>query len=219
MFEKAESLNRGYVNLTQDTLNYYLANYWLNSFNHNLENQHFWLTRAYAYDSTDADVLSFLAESYIEMGNFDEGLKFFKQSYEIDQANDRIPINRLHRMAYAFAKAGQIEEADYYFDRAEKICKSIIHLNRPYAQFGWSQLDLAMIYAFRGEKEKAMGILRDLHQRSPTPFIAAMYMPWDPMLDGLRDDPEFQQLTNDFGKRYQAEIERVRQWLEENDML
>ena len=41
----------------------------------------------------------------------------------------------------------------------------------------------------------------------------------DPLLDRIRDEPEFQQILSDAEAKYQAEYERVRQWLEENEML
>jgi molybdopterin converting factor small subunit len=39
------------------------------------------------------------------------------------------------------------------------------------------------------------------------------------MLDSLRDEPEFLQIVRDVEAKYQAEHERVRKWLEENNML
>jgi molybdopterin converting factor small subunit len=41
----------------------------------------------------------------------------------------------------------------------------------------------------------------------------------DPHFDSIRDEPEFQQIVSDIEAKYQAEHERVRKWLEENDML
>ena len=41
----------------------------------------------------------------------------------------------------------------------------------------------------------------------------------DPMLDGIRDEQEFQQIVRDLEAKYKSNHERVRQWLEENDML
>ena len=41
----------------------------------------------------------------------------------------------------------------------------------------------------------------------------------DPLLESLRNDAEFQQIVSDVEAKYQAEHERVRQWLEENDLL
>ena len=35
----------------------------------------------------------------------------------------------------------------------------------------------------------------------------------------IRDEPEFKQILRDVEAKYQAEHERVSQWLEENDML
>jgi hypothetical protein len=41
----------------------------------------------------------------------------------------------------------------------------------------------------------------------------------DPLFDNIREEPIFQQIVRDVESKYQAEHERVRQWLEENDML
>ena len=41
----------------------------------------------------------------------------------------------------------------------------------------------------------------------------------DPLLENLKDEPEFQQIMREVEQKYQAEHERVRQWLDENDML
>ena len=218
VLEQQESFVTDYLNLTQDPLFYCIANSWLNLVK-NPEKQLYWAATAYDHEPSDPDVLSYLAESYINVGNFEEGLKYYKQSDDLNQKLGRISYNRLQRIGYAFTLAGHKKEADDYFDRAEEIFKSIIRLNRPYAQFGTTQYDLATLYACRGEKSKAMEILRDLHQRSSTPYVPAYLMQWDPMLDSLRDDPEFQQIANDFGVKFQAERKRVRQWLDENDML
>jgi hypothetical protein len=45
------------------------------------------------------------------------------------------------------------------------------------------------------------------------------YIRNDPLFDSIRDEPDFQQIVRDVGAKYLAEHERVRQWLEENDML
>ena len=218
VLKQEESFVTDYLNLTQDPLFYCIANSWLN-WGKNPEKQLYWATRAYDHEPSDPDVLSYLAESYINVGDFEEGLKYYKQSDDLNQKLGRISYNRLQRIGYAFTLAGHKKEADDYFDRAEEIFKSIIRLNRPYAQFGTTQYDLATLYACRGEKSKAMEILRDLHQRPATPYVPAYFIQWDPMLDGIRDDPEFQQIASDLGVKFQAEHERVKKWLEENDML
>jgi len=41
----------------------------------------------------------------------------------------------------------------------------------------------------------------------------------DPLFNGIRSEPEFQKIQQSVEAKYQAEHERVRQRLEENDML
>ena len=51
-----------------------------------------------------------------------------------------------------------------------------------------------------------------------SPFIV-WFMIRDPFFDSMRDEPEFQQILSEIVAIQQAEHERVRQWLEENDMI
>jgi molybdopterin converting factor small subunit len=41
----------------------------------------------------------------------------------------------------------------------------------------------------------------------------------DPLLDNLRNEPEFQKIVSELEAKYQAEHERVKKWLEEQGML
>ena len=42
---------------------------------------------------------------------------------------------------------------------------------------------------------------------------------YSPLFDNLRDDPEFQEILMTVEANYRTECEKVRQWLEENDLL
>ena len=79
--------------------------------------------------------------------------------------------------------------------------------------------DLAGVYAFRGDKEKAYENLRIFNQTQVLPLMMVMLINNDPLFNSLRDELEFQQIVKDVEAKYQAEHERVRQWLEENDVL
>jgi molybdopterin converting factor small subunit len=41
----------------------------------------------------------------------------------------------------------------------------------------------------------------------------------DPLFDKIRNKPEFKQILAEMEAKYQAEHERVRKWLEEQEML
>ena len=77
----------------------------------------------------------------------------------------------------------------------------------------------AGVYAFRGEKEEAYINLRIFNEKVIMPSFAVTLIKNDPLFNSIRDEPEFQQIVRDIEAKYQAEHERVRKWLEENDML
>ena len=79
--------------------------------------------------------------------------------------------------------------------------------------------DLAGVYAFRGEKDKAYENLRIFNQRQWMNSWMVYWIKNDPLFDSIRDEPEFQQIVRDVEAKYQAEHERVRKWLEEQGML
>ena len=88
-----------------------------------------------------------------------------------------------------------------------------------WAQLKYTYYDLAGIYAFKGEKDKAYQNLRIFNQRMRMPLWIVTQIKKDPLFDSIRDDPEFQEIVRDIEAKYQAEHERVRLWLEDNDML
>ena len=79
--------------------------------------------------------------------------------------------------------------------------------------------DLAGVYAFRGEKDKAYKNLRIFNQTQRIPLWMAMLIKTDPLFNSIRNEPEFQQIVKDVEAKYQAEHERVRKWLEEQGKL
>jgi hypothetical protein len=130
-----------------------------------------------------------------------------------------IPHNTTHRIGYYLSLSGYQQEAAYFLDKQEEVCRRLIELDRPYAQSDIAQFDLAITYAFIGKQDKAIAQLKMIRNK---PFVHLMitgFIFTDPMLDSIRNDPEFQEIANDLSIKYQAEHERIRQWLEENDML
>ena len=91
-------------------------------------------------------------------------------------------------------------------------------MGRLYEKLSWVNYDLAAVYAFKGEKDKALEYLRLFNKEQKMVFWWITLFEFDPLLDNIRNEPEFQQILKDVEAKYQAEHERVRQWLEENDM-
>ncbi len=174
-----------------------------------------------AIDSTA--LLRIIGGNYANLGQYKESLKYFKKWLEILKAQgefDYNAINNLHRIGYAYWQNGYKEEAEYYFKEQIKNCDRAIKLSRPYVgQILYSYYDLAGVYAFMGEKDKAYKNLRIFNQIQRVPLWMSMLIKTDPLFNSIRNEPEFQQISKDIEAKYQAEHERVRKWLEEQGKL
>jgi len=123
-----------------------------------------------------------------------------------------------HRVGYDFDHMGDHDSADFYFDLQINTSNNTVE-NGVEPDVNFSYYDRACVYAYRGEVEEAMEDLRKFNQVEKIPQWMVTLIKNDPMLDSLRHEPEFQQIVSDVEAKYQAEHQRVRQWLEENEML
>ena len=118
-------------------------------------------------------------------------------------------------MGYVYLKNGNLEMADYCFEKAlERINSRIERTRSTYSIF-----TRASVFASLGMKEEAMKDLREYRDLEGIHYFNLNWLKQSPLYDNLRDDPEFQQILHSIEAKCQAEHERVRQWLEENNML
>ena len=96
--------------------------------------------------------------------------------------------------------------------------KALLEVDGIQTGFEENYLRLALAYAVIGDREKTYENLRMYYETGHT-SINVFNCRNEPMFETFREDPEFDQIMNNLENIYQAEHERVRQWLEENDML
>jgi hypothetical protein len=91
----------------------------------------------------------------------------------------------------------------------------MIDLGRGYILLPDVYYDLAGIYAFRRETDKAIKQLRIFSQENCVDLKWGILLRNDPLFNSIRDKPEFRKIQKEVEAKYQAEHERVRKWLEE----
>jgi tetratricopeptide (TPR) repeat protein len=174
--------------------------------------------KAYAKDSDNLRV----ANQYFSHGMYKESLKYFKKYSKRLKSSGQISPGDQLNIGYAYWQNGYKKEAEYWFNEQKKVSEESIRLGRVYSM-SWSRnanYDLAALYAFKGEKEKAYENLRII-DRSPI-FPLKMVddiKQYNPFFNSIRSEPEFQQIVKDVEAKYQAEHERVKKWLEEQGKL
>ena len=175
--------------------------------------------KALRIDSTVFDVLDRLAYNLIFEGEFDKSLEYYKRCEAMQRTLGDIVLNNMHRYGFIYSKNGLKKEASYYFQLQEDYCLQQIKLGRPSAISLYAYYDLAGVYAFRGEKEKAMENLRIFNQKKNYSNWMVTLINDDPLFDNIRNEPEFKQIVRDVEAKYQADHEIIRKWLKEQGML
>ncbi|MCK5702704.1 MAG: hypothetical protein KAI29_16180, partial [Cyclobacteriaceae bacterium] len=205
------------LKLTGDSAHYCLARGAIGVLMYNYADGIEYSRKAVEYGNPASKV--WLARALVQSGQPVEALQVY-ESFLIDMKEmGLLPFQLAHRIAYAYWINDLQDEAEYYFDRQIEYCKGLIEKNRPWAQNYLAYYDLAAVYAFRGEKEKAYENLRIFNQAEEFRYPLVLLMKRDELAESIRNEPEFQQILLDIETKYQALHERVRQWLVENDML
>ena len=217
--EKSKYYHQEALKLDGDSTTYYSNLAWSEYYLGNFEKAIEFGKKGYAIDSTKTLILLNLGVAYRFLGQHEESLKYIKKHIERLKVLGELDIPYMYMIGYIYWQNGYKEEAEYYFNETIKNSNRMIELGREYVQQLWVYYDLAAVYAFRGERDKAYKNLRIFNQRQMMHFWMAYFIKNDPLFDSIRDEPEFQQIIRDVEAKYQAEHERVRKWLEEEGML
>jgi len=156
-----------------------------------------------------------LANYHMFLGHFEEALKYYGKKGFVNHNG------HFHRIGYVYWQLGLKEEAEFYFNE-------MINISNEHIESGYtSALDyynIAGVYAFLGEEDRAFEYLRLFNQEDPDNIWEVgigmlTLIQNDPLFDGIRDEPEFQEIVDDVEARFQVRHEKTRKWMEENDLL
>jgi TolB-like protein/Flp pilus assembly protein TadD len=140
-----------------------------------------------------------------------ESLKYYRQL----ESEGQIYFN-MHRVAYTLSQNGFRREADIYFRKQIKACNDVIKNGSRSDLIYYSYYDLAGIYAFRGDKNKAYEYLRLANQSQNCFTHMLTLVKNDPMMKSMQDEPEFTRIVDQMESKFNRVHEIVGLWLEEN---
>lgn len=191
--------------------------------------------QAYQIDSTDLTTLDYLGQCFLYLNNTKEAYRYYQkyiesikqqpyykpESTDYDLAyfyNSRengighaiFPI--LHT-AYTLSFHGDKKLFNIYTEAVIDNVQKHIEFKSMLAQTYFSYLELGCVYALLNEKQKAIENLRMLKRRKINPIWLLIYLNNSPLLETVRDEPEFKEIVSDVEKKYQAEHERIKNLL------
>ena len=160
-----------------------------------------------------------LGYCYFCLKQYEKSIEYYSSYFRnLQNKEGELDAEAAHRLAYSYWNNGFAKEAEFYFDEGIRLNERLNELGRWWSRQKYTYYRLAGIYAFRGEKKKAYEYLENFINKPVMPLYMVNIIKIDPLFDNIRDEPEFQQIVRAVEDKYQAEHERIRQWLEENDL-
>jgi tetratricopeptide (TPR) repeat protein len=160
-----------------------------------------------------------LAEYCLMTGRIDEAyainlnmMERLKKSGEMDMF---VPKD----FAYCLLQTGRTKEAEVYINKSIQNYLEIIKLGRGHEDLYSAHFDMAEIYAFSGDKEKAYNCLDVAIKQPRYPRWWVILYKYVPYFDSIRDEPRFQNILKDVEAKYQVNHKGVGKWLEEKGLL
>jgi len=217
--EKILQYRNHYLSITGDSINYYFMMYIEEFQQGNQENAIKIAKSAFAIDSTSPQTILYMGRAFLDSKHYEEAYTYYSRYFSQLETTDDFDVNDMNRMGYTLWMVGKRDEARYYFNQMIEHCRRHIGMNSSYGRDG-ATFDIAGVYAFLGEKDSAYHYLEALSSTNwQNSYSLAMLNGLDPLFENIRHEGRFQELVQKMEAKYQAEHERVRQWLEDNDML
>ena len=116
-------------------------------------------------------------------------------------------------IGYYYWRTGRSKEAEYYFNREIEFELETIRLGRFNTINRQAHFNLAQVYTFLGDKEKAYQYLDEVNKNQSFPLWWVTEFKYSPLLNNIRGEPRFQKILKDVEAKYQAEHERVGKWM------
>jgi TolB-like protein/AraC-like DNA-binding protein/Tfp pilus assembly protein PilF len=217
--EKAHRYAKEALKLDGDSAAYYSILAWVENESGNFKKAIEFGERSYSFDSSGLWNNYYLGLHHSYLGHNEAYLAYMKKTEKISKTLDNKDPWFTFRIGHAYWINGFKTEAEPYFNSALEVHNKLIEVDHhPHQEFH-TFYNLAAFNAFFGEKAQAFENLRRLNKAQKMPIWLIKDLKNDPLFENIRDEPEFQQIVKDVESKFQAEHERVRQWLEENDMI
>ncbi len=191
--------------------------------------------QAYQLDSTDLTTLDYLGQCFLYLNNAEEAYHYYQKYiesikhqpyYKLESTDYELAyfynsrengighaIFPILHTAYTLSLNGDKKLFNIYTEAITDNVQKHIEFNSMLAQTYFSYLELGCVYALLNEKQIAIENLRMLKKRKINPIWLLIYLNHSPLLETIREEPEFKKIVSDVEEKYQAEHEQVKKLL------
>ncbi len=190
----------------------YVKAYILYAGNRDLRQTKELLIKALEKDTTRLDIMQETAKICYFMRDFEGAYKYYQKFNGIREAwNLDIYRHENAKIGYVLAEMGLAEESEKYLNDFLDYAEYDNSIYRP--------LNLAAYYSYKGETEKAIEQLRLFSQQENYHYWIIVFMEMDPLMDNLKDHPEFRKIFNIIEVNFWKHHKQIKTSLKEKGLL
>ena len=225
LYDEGKKYAEKLIELTGDSTFYYWS---MLQVEYNLANYKlvdYYANKIYHTDSLNLGKLLGFHHSYF-LGNTYVNLREYKEAYWVlekyiaSMKRQGRKIYPSHYIGYIYLKNGKQAEANFHMEGSIKDRIYFIELNKP-NEVSPPNLGLTFIYAALGKKAKALECLRVVNRCAPFLYTCAQITGFkiSPMVDCIRNEPEYQEFLKTAEVRYLEEHNKVENLLRTEGVL
>lgn len=163
-------------------------------------------------DSTRLDVIQEVGKAYYYLRDYQSSYQYYRKFVEIKKVyNLNIYRGEDAKIGVVYLKTGHTTES-------EKIFKDY----KAYAENDksiYKYLSLGVYYAFHGDTKQAIEYLRLFSQQDNYHYWTILFLKIDPLLDSIKDNPEFKEILIDIEDKFWKKHEQIKVSLMEKGLL
>jgi tetratricopeptide (TPR) repeat protein len=225
LYEEGQKYAEKLIALTGDSTYYYWS-LLQSEYNHgNYKSVYYYADKIFCADSLNLGKLLgfhhsyFLGHTYVNLRDYKAAYRILKKYTGSMQEQGR-KIQPSHYFGFICQQNGLSEEADFHFEGSIRNRLYFIEQNKP-TKTSPPNLGLAFIYAAVGNKAKALEHLRVVNSCEPFLYTCAQITGFkiSPMVDCIREEPEYKEFLKTAEERYQEEHVKVEKLLRTEGIL
>ena len=170
------------------------------------------LLKAYQKEPTRLDIIQEVAKICYFMRDYDSAYDYYKKFTEIRKAQN-LDMYRAEdaKIGVVLDKKGLSVESDTYFDAFLEYAENDRSI--------YKDLSLAAYYSYKGNTTKALEHMALFAEQDNYHLWTVIFLKIDPLMDNIKELPEFQQLMNQIENKFWDKHEKIKTMLVEKSLL
>ena len=177
----------------------------------NFDRAHDYAEKLLALYPENMDSYSMMAETLLNMRNFEEAEAYYRKWEAISDESGRTVFFNRHRFALILWLNGKKKEANELFYEHMEVCGNSIRRGGLFGKT-LAGYDLAGIHAFLGDKEEAYNWLR-IYEKDGFIYGLHKYILIDPLFASLWEEEEFEAIA----ERQEVKLAEIRAEIDQLD--